>query len=710
MKLTSLELKNFTVYKKVSIDFTQFIDNKILIIGENRDEEGLSSNGAGKSQLFEAICFALSGKTSKQGKILANDVIGPFDNEAQVILELDGNFKLKIIRTKKESGSDLELYVNGEAKHVKGNTEKTQHNLLFYLGVPADHYKNWFEDFMNTYYFSKQIAEVFVSKTSGPTDKFQFISRFLNLRVLDLCKENAKSKYDIVKSSLMNYQNQLTIVNTRLANVGNQEELQQIIDDTEERILKARDENKKYIDSLQAAENKELYQSEINHKLELINNEEVRYKNQVEELKSDYDKLNKELDSLEGFKVQLNLKSEELSVFKVEELFDSQDEIQKERTHLEDLLPGLKEEINQLSNKISTVEGHIKNKQKCPKCSTDLMVINNNIEEFNQDELELLLEKLQHKLKGSTNNYSTIRQEIDTLNVEHEKVEGLLKKYQLLKNETDQLKIRLEQEDKLRERINEIVDRRDKLKESDLTEGYKKDIEELRDEINILYKIEPKHLYLHKIKENEESILSNTKLIERNKYILENVQKEVDDKNDLELKSKELNRQLEELDFITKAFPEIRKARIDDFIPQFEVETNSFMHKLRSTIQVNIDTDRLTKKGTVRDEFPITATDGQGRSRGLETFSDGEKSRISIAIAWALKSLTQKKIYLPFKFTLLDEIADGLDETGIDFLGTLMQGEEQFLVITHFNHFKDKFGSIIKSIKEHGQSNIETIN
>ena len=92
MKLVSVLMDNFCSYKRETIPFNKFQDNKVLIFGENRDEEGLDSNGAGKSTILDAICWALSGKTSKRGKIAVNDVIGPWGETALVELTLEGQF------------------------------------------------------------------------------------------------------------------------------------------------------------------------------------------------------------------------------------------------------------------------------------------------------------------------------------------------------------------------------------------------------------------------------------------------------------------------------------------------------------------------------------------------------------------------------------------------------------------------------------------
>jgi len=60
MKLVKLQLKNFCGYEDGEINFNEFKDNRILILGENRDEEG-EDRGAHAHKKCHQMIVAASG-------------------------------------------------------------------------------------------------------------------------------------------------------------------------------------------------------------------------------------------------------------------------------------------------------------------------------------------------------------------------------------------------------------------------------------------------------------------------------------------------------------------------------------------------------------------------------------------------------------------------------------------------------------------------
>ena len=89
----------------------------IFVSGENNNPEDMAkSNGCGKSTLFNAIVWALTGQTTSGVK----DVTNIYTN-GTALAELDFNCsgeEYKIIRTK--NPSNLKIYINGEDKSGKG--------------------------------------------------------------------------------------------------------------------------------------------------------------------------------------------------------------------------------------------------------------------------------------------------------------------------------------------------------------------------------------------------------------------------------------------------------------------------------------------------------------------------------------------------------------------------------------------------------------
>jgi len=65
MKVTKISIHNFLSIKHSEIDFDQG-GNIVRIVGVNQDTKPISSNGAGKSSIIEAITFGLFGKTIRK--------------------------------------------------------------------------------------------------------------------------------------------------------------------------------------------------------------------------------------------------------------------------------------------------------------------------------------------------------------------------------------------------------------------------------------------------------------------------------------------------------------------------------------------------------------------------------------------------------------------------------------------------------------------
>lgn len=116
-----LKLHNFMSYQDEDINIDRH--GFILVSGVNNNEiDSASSNGTGKSSLFSAISWALTGLTVSGSKEVANIYLsGTTTVELDFVLD---NHTYKIIRTK--NPSNLKLYVDEEDKSGKGirDTEK----------------------------------------------------------------------------------------------------------------------------------------------------------------------------------------------------------------------------------------------------------------------------------------------------------------------------------------------------------------------------------------------------------------------------------------------------------------------------------------------------------------------------------------------------------------------------------------------------------
>ncbi len=87
MQLKTLILVDFLSYKSETIDFPTGL---VAVVGHNHDSLGAGSNGGGKSAIFDAVSWALYGKTLRE--IGTDDVVrvGAKSCEVALAFELDG--------------------------------------------------------------------------------------------------------------------------------------------------------------------------------------------------------------------------------------------------------------------------------------------------------------------------------------------------------------------------------------------------------------------------------------------------------------------------------------------------------------------------------------------------------------------------------------------------------------------------------------------
>ena len=114
-----IKFSNFFSFKYADIDLTN--RGYTIVKGVNNNPiDNSQSNGSGKSSIWEAISYALTGTTIRGVKDVVNN---KGDDGAIVELEFDiDNDHYRVCRYKdtKEFKTDLKIYINGEDKSGKG--------------------------------------------------------------------------------------------------------------------------------------------------------------------------------------------------------------------------------------------------------------------------------------------------------------------------------------------------------------------------------------------------------------------------------------------------------------------------------------------------------------------------------------------------------------------------------------------------------------
>ena len=124
IKFESITIKNFFSYGDVTVDLNNL--GNVLVRGENKCvADNALSNGAGKSTIFNAICFALIGETINGISSGVENIFADKNNCSVTLTFYVDNTKFTIIRTKTPK-ADLKLFIDDVDKSGKGirDTEK----------------------------------------------------------------------------------------------------------------------------------------------------------------------------------------------------------------------------------------------------------------------------------------------------------------------------------------------------------------------------------------------------------------------------------------------------------------------------------------------------------------------------------------------------------------------------------------------------------
>ena len=128
IKFLNLKIHNFLSFGDAEINFNK--TGYTLVSGVNNNpKDAALSNGSGKSSIWSAVCWALTGETI-QG--LSNNVENIYLNSGcwvELSFNVDkDNYKVIRYRNDPKLKSDLKIYINGEDKSGKGIRESQ--NLL----------------------------------------------------------------------------------------------------------------------------------------------------------------------------------------------------------------------------------------------------------------------------------------------------------------------------------------------------------------------------------------------------------------------------------------------------------------------------------------------------------------------------------------------------------------------------------------------------
>jgi exonuclease SbcC len=139
----------------------------------------------------------------------------------------------------------------------------------------------------------------------------------------------------------------------------------------------------------------------------------------------------------------------------------------------------------------------------------------------------------------------------------------------------------------------------------------------------------------------------------------------------------------------------IQAFLIESAIPEIEKEANRLLSRMTDDrMQVNMETQRETKKGEVVETLDIKISDELG-TRSYEMYSGGEAFRINFALRIALSKLLARRAGAPLPTLFIDEGFGTQDSTGlgklVEAINSIQDDFKKIIVITHLEELKDHF-------------------
>lgn len=660
---TKLKLSNFLSFEELEYDFEK---NPVLLMGENKTDEGQESNGSGKTAIQSAIEKCWLDYTSRK-KVRDLDLI----KYGKDIATLESwiycpvrkeELHIKRILTKK--GNKLELFINEEP--VSFATVNDGNNFIIeWIGISK-------EDLSNYYVVNKKRFISFFS--SSNTQKLELLGRFSNTSFLE------KIDTDI-KSSLVELKGQEGKLQSRKSElVGKISLLQQQIEEiTSEKFeqekslrIKALNDKKEKIRALQENNKEKLNELIVNIKkyqqsISNAGNQLLEVKQASEELIKKHSQFEKHVEELEN---ELNHTHEECSLKRNElnEMNQSKMEVDKALFQIETLLSGVIE---------------------CPNCS-HRFILHQNVdveeEEKKFEELKALGDevKLQCTLINEDLN-KIIRKESEKMSevkAERGKNNEFLSKIASLQKQIISIEENIAKNESEIENANS---RKGLIKENDC---------ELEQEFVKIDKL------ISEIEKEEFDLSSQTQDLECKKSDFKSQLEGVD--KELQTISLSINEHNEWL----IQYKEFKMYLANISIKEIQCHCNEILKDMDSDLRVSIDGFKQKADGTVKDEItPMVIRD---RALTFDSFSGGEGGRLEYAMILTQQAMINKaNPYGGMEFLFTDEIAEGIDALGLRLLvKSLSNFHFPILITTHV--VNQAVGSrVLKVVKENNNSRIE---
>lgn len=374
--------------------------------------------------------------------------------------------------------------------------------------------------------------------------------------------------------------------------------------------------------------------------------------------------------------------------------------LQQEFEEKKKQLPSINEEIDRLQKRLEILPTEPKG--DIEKIETDIQKLEEDRELLVKEREEIVQERAKHK--------KNVLGKVECPECQHSfnpaDPQANIAKSQKVVDKARELILEIDQEGK------DLVIKLNSLKDQQTVyQNEKRRLQKVRNELEDSLSSQKKtfnikeqalDLIQHKIEKREESIstlsltqVNTTKILEIEEKI-DQIGLEVEELDDsLTVKMKEKSK-IEEMKM---TFVKFKTHLSNKAIGSIEAHVNQHLQKTKTSIEVQLDGYKETRKGEIREN--ITATIRRnGTESSFGRMSSGEKARIEIAFVLAPQSIINSQCESGgLDLVFLDEILESVDSEGIEGIMTALDSlGKTILVITHatFDSIYDKQVTITK--------------
>ena len=624
IRFKELDIENFRSINKAHI----VLENQgtVIVRGINEYEDNATSNGSGKSSIFEAIVFALFEETSSGEKDVANRII----NNGFCInlkLEIDG-IEYTIVRESKKGNKSIVVIYKNDVDISARNKTDTNKLIQDLLGINKN-------IFLDSVFLSQSVSTNLASLS--PTQRKERLEILTNTDItINNFKEKLKEQQTNFESICVDTEKNINKIQGNIDSLQNQKQNIQIkIDEINEQI-RQRD----LLGNVEDIEKqlKELQQNSDNYKMQindLDNNIITDIEKQIEDKRLEGEENRNQKSELEK---QLNDKRQEYN------------NIQLDITSVQSQIGYYKSDIIKINEQIE----EIKNSDKCPTCGR-------KYENSNEKHIKQKIESYNKDIESYNKQIEDMTKEVEEKN----------KQLELVQNEGIKLHSQVDEIDSLVQQNNNEVKQIEDIKKQKIQEKFNLQQQQQVIEQNI-----------QNLRDKKEQILSfKVGNIDEFKQML------LDTDNNLQTMQKDLEVKQEELETNNNYVGSIKHSLqlvTKDFRTYLLQNSITYLNTLLKNYSIKLFSNEKDIIHITQDDTKLNIQLGDAT---YESLSGGEKTRVNIALLLAQKSLASTIGNISCNIIILDEILGYCDaqaeENVINLITMELESLESIYMVSH---------------------------